>query len=511
MSERVHTVGGRPTPAGAAALERVVDELRKATEKKILLHVHGGLVSAASAERTADMFDSPLLSVNRVSYVPLEEAGWMVVHPIWHSGLIETVKEDWARIVKNILIGMGRDIVMRWLRRRVGVSGEKLVAVSPTFRPGMLPDYGNQDVETAPVAEIESRLTPREVALAEEIEEPSPGDELYDMLASDPDMKREGDRIVAALARASASFAEMTPGDAAAFQLLADIDRDLVAEIEASASATAFASPDALAPLWFAFAKAGYRSLRRFLRRRDHGIPCTIVEELARTVYADLIGSEVWTSMKRHAEDHFAKDGAFTTLFAAISEIAAGGDDVRILVVGHSAGSVMACRMLEAAASLPRNITVDLVFEAPAVRIERAAKALKVNVGRMDNIRIFTMDDEHEKADALNGTIFGRIYPRSLLYLISGALESTREDHRTDATLLGLERHISKLDDQWLVRSEREARDVVRQVLAKSPARIVYSPNDGSEGHGSTAREHGGFSIDPSTVESVRHIALNGY
>lgn len=511
MSERIHTRGGRLTSSGTAALDRVIDALTEAPEKKILLHVHGGLVSAESAERTADLFDQPLSPSNRVSYVPLEEAGWIVAHPIWHSGFVETVKEDWARIVKNILIGMGRDIVMRWLRRKVGLSSEKLACPGTVILLGDLPDYGNQDVAIAPIDEIEARLTPREVALTEEIEEPGPGDELYDLLASDPDLEKEAERIVRAIERSAKAPAELQPNDAAAFQLLADLDRELVETIKAQAEISAFAPYDTVAPLWFAFAKAGYRSLKRFRRRRDHGIPCTLVEELSRTVYADLIGSEIWGSMKTHAEDHFARDGAFTKLFDSIAEIAAGGHRVRVLVACHSAGSIMACRLVEAAATLPPGVTIDLVFEAPAVRIERFAETLKSSARSMDNIRIFTMDDTHERADALNGTIFGRIYPRSLLYLISGALESTRGDRQSDATLLGLQRHLALLDAKWLNQSERDARDVVARILTASPSRVVYSPNANGGGLGSTAREHGGFSVDPATVESVRHIALEGF
>jgi hypothetical protein len=46
MSEIMHSVEGRLTPADAAALERVVDTLRRAAEKKVLRHVHESLVSA---------------------------------------------------------------------------------------------------------------------------------------------------------------------------------------------------------------------------------------------------------------------------------------------------------------------------------------------------------------------------------------------------------------------------------------------------------------------------------
>lgn len=108
---------------------------------------------------------------------------------------------------------------------------------------------------------------------------------------------------------------------------------------------------------------------------------------------------------------------------------------------------------------------------------------------------MFTMDDENEGRDRL----MGRAYPRSLLYLISGILET-----EPDATILGMQRHVSGEEPY----QDGELRAVAQFVNA--PTRSVWSVTGGDAPRGfrTESRRHGDFDEDPATRDSLRAIVV---
>src|SRR5207244_1316326 len=120
----------------------------------------------------------------------------------------------------------------------------------------------------------------------------------------------------------------------------------------------------------------GLRVLKRLLRKRDHGLGCTIVEEVIRALYLDQAGATAWSFMKQDMVDHFNRDHAGARLIAMLSEIARTGRQCRIVTVGHSAGSMFAAELAVQAAHLPQEITLDTILLAPAITADAAALRL---------------------------------------------------------------------------------------------------------------------------------------
>jgi hypothetical protein len=116
---------------------------------------------------------------------------------------------------------------------------------------------------------------------------------------------------------------------------------------------------------------------------------------------------------------------------------------------------------------------------------------------RFENFRMFLMDDALERRDKLAPGV----YPRSLLYFVSGALEG-----EADALILGLHRHTTGAPPY-----DGEPGSLVHEYIAEDPSRLVLSRTaDGSPaGMRSAASRHGDFDDDSSTLASLTAIISN--
>lgn len=254
-------------------------------------------------------------------------------------------------------------------------------------------------------------------------------------------------------------------------------------------------------------ARIGWRILRRKINKRDHGLGPTVVEEVLRALYLAKAGSALWKAMKRDVRQHFDAGGAGTYLFERLGEIARGGKDVRVLAIGHSAGALFCGRLALATRLAPPGLSIGHILLAPAIRIDEAAESYAG--GRFEGLRIFTMNDPREIANALDGKIFGEAYSRSLLYLISGAMED--EGDYPDAPLLGMQRHLAP--PYKATRQENEAREKLEGVLAGLPDPVVFapSPDNAPPGRRTNSFMHGGYWRDEQTFESIKEIARSGF
>lgn len=243
-------------------------------------------------------------------------------------------------------------------------------------------------------------------------------------------------------------------------------------------------------------AKIAFRCFRRFRSRRDHGFHATLVEEVARELYGDLIGATIWGMMVRDAADHFGDGGLGKTLLEAIP----AEGPVHIVVTAHSAGSIWASRMLLAIAQSGRPIEIDLILLAPAVRIDLFAEMLEAAEGRILRCHMFTMSDELERKDAVLGHDKGYIYPSSLLYLVSGLFEEQGAKPFADAPLLGMRRFVGApwLDDPVQIAAAQR----VAAFFQQPDHAIVYSQMPGV----TLADTHSGFASEQVTLRSVRAL-----
>lgn len=248
--------------------------------------------------------------------------------------------------------------------------------------------------------------------------------------------------------------------------------------------------------------------IARFREHRDHGVYCTVVEEVLRSAFVDLLGSNVWNQMKDDTLDSF-NSGEFcgTAVVEKLKALQDGGNGFKKLtLVGHSTGAIYICNFLDAAKAAGLAFDkVQVVFLAPAVTCSRFAQAIESHgAGYLAHFRMFAMRDERESQDKLVPVL----YTRSLLYFVSGLLEGKVANGRwqgiLDMPLVGMERFF-KDAHQGAFGADPDIR-TVRKFL-EAPGRTIWSPSVGAqEGFNSDSATHGDFDNDEVTLNSVVNV-----
>ncbi|HYA43009.1 MAG TPA: hypothetical protein VEF34_17025 [Syntrophobacteraceae bacterium] len=242
---------------------------------------------------------------------------------------------------------------------------------------------------------------------------------------------------------------------------------------------------------------------KRFMRQRDHGFYPTVVEEILRSLYIADFGAWVWRGIKDRATEMWEANGPFLDEDSHIGtyflEKLSAWKQVRpgaiIDLVGHSAGSIAICHLLEATAGRHPELTFrNLAFLAPACTVQLFFEQVVSHRERFSSFRMFTMSDALETADHL----VPLVYPRSLLYLISGVLEK-----EADEPLAGMEVHTrgaKPYDTHVLIEVSRFLRETGKN-------RLVLSRTEGADpGLNSASQRHGDFDDDRQTQESLQAI-----
>jgi len=245
------------------------------------------------------------------------------------------------------------------------------------------------------------------------------------------------------------------------------------------------------------------RVVKRFIRKRDHGFYPSVVEETVRELYLADFGAWLWGGMKAAAEGMWAPNaGPITDASHAgsyfldrLAALKTARPALVVDLVGHSAGSIAICHLLEQAAVRHPGLTFRAVlFLAPACTCELFAQAVLGHTNLFKSFRMFTMKDELETEDRL----VPAVYTRSLLYLISGILEA-----EVDAPIAGLELHTRGQSPHTA-----PALVAVQQYLrAPGANRLVLSETEGlGDGLNCSSHSHGGFDDDPLTRASLLSI-----
>lgn len=194
---------------------------------------------------------------------------------------------------------------------------------------------------------------------------------------------------------------------------------------------------------WLQLARVFIRVVKRQRsgRGRRHVPVGILFEELLREFYlGDLIRIGWWKQMQGDAEQSFNAPGAGgRELMKALGEALKGvHPQPRITLVGHSAGSIFHCHLLDIAGEVAKDLVFDVVFLAPAVTCERFAQAIHRHASgakpRIRRYRQLGMRDASEAGE------WSTVFPGSLLYLVSNVLEDER---RADVPLMGMERFFS--------------------------------------------------------------------
>jgi hypothetical protein len=434
----------------------------------LVVHFHGEFVSESAAEGIAER----LLPI-------YQGAGGYPLFVIWQSGLGETLKNNWRQIIEEDAFSI---LVERVLQFVIG------------------------QLDQAPGERGDEVELPTRFAVKDEIQQKQAAGE-------EPFVEREAEvaDLDAELAPAQqAQFESLLAGDAslesAAIRLnrpdAPELNPTLEAELE-QARATEEPGERALVSTTL-LVTAGVRILARVLRRfakgRDHGIYTTVVEEVARELMGDLVGGIVWKSMKRDTADAFEGPGdthGGTALLKEIGQLWQTEHKLRIVLIGHSAGAVYICHLLEKASMLPDDIRFEVVWLAPACSFELLDRTLAAASNRIAFFRSFGMNDEIEKRDA----VFPPLYLRSFLYFVSGVVEET-----VDLPLVGMERYHTGAPPFDTFPEINRVHD--RSTAFAEP--WIWSESQAGPGLSTLARKHGDFDDDPKTLESVAYVIAQG-
>lgn len=229
----------------------------------------------------------------------------------------------------------------------------------------------------------------------------------------------------------------------------------------------------------------------------DHTLD-PLIEIGARALQGDLI----WAGMKASAEHAVAEPGTGDPVGGGARYVAgrlkafcdAHRRDVELHAVGHSAGSIFHSHFLACAHELGVPAFESATFLAPAVRIDTFRDRLGTRIGDGGAVRrvtLFTMQRDYERADNC-----ANVYHKSLLYLVSNALETKR-----GAPLLGLEESL---------RADPAMKSLFG--LGETPSSqggVVWSVTAADTGaSASTARAHAAFDDDVPTMNSVARRVL---
>jgi hypothetical protein len=463
-----------------------------ANQVPLVLHFHGGLVGESSGLRTA-----------RKLQPVYEGAGATPLFVVWKTGFWDSLVDLLTEPRKRRLLDRLRVHIMRFVAGKLqkAEADHTLLASPEELReePAALPEEDWVEGELARPHEAEPFVYLDPHVLEERDIDPdgvlteAEKAQIEEMIVTDGELAGE---IHALLAGDGGRGAEwLSPA-------FVEAARPEMREADLRAAAI----PPALV---VAALRIASRVLVRFVRRRDHGAYSTVVEEILREIYADRLAERVWSEMKGDTGEAFgAGADAFggTALLEALQSAHARGYSPRIVLVGHSAGAIFICELVKAAAArLPREIVFDVVLLTPACGFRPLREALET--GRVANIRVFGMSEAREKEDDLvfdNVPVLRNVYPRSLLYFVSGVCERD-----ADFPLAGMQRYYS--GRQPYVGGGFEDVEEIRRLMAAARGRLNWAPTPEVPGFWTTGRDHGAFDEDGPTRLSLQHIIRSGF
>jgi len=492
------------TTSHPSDVARILDEaLKSAPDKGLVIHFHGGLNSEESGRNIANDL-----------YQPYHDAGAYPLFFVWESGLVESLinnpKDILADPAFRELVKKVAEWVAKKLGGQVGTKGSSGQAINEVQLRRDFDLWFNGEAAEPPITnegKVATTFTTKGVALNED----ELVNEIQFGLDGDPDFQK----AIQQLHNAVVGGHVTTKGSGTTA---------VAPVVLVSGYALGRLFPDTTATtkgalVWFKVAtfvaEIIIKVIKRFATGRDHGVYCTIVEEVLRAAYLDFVGSTIWNQMKKDTVDSFGNDPQCcgTAVVKQLGTLHAAGKNFnKITLIGHSTGALYICEFLDAAAQYAPELKFDIIFLAPAVRHDRFASTLKIHYNqdnRIVHFRMFCMMDKVESDDVL----IPILYIRSLLYFVSGLLEG-HVDHAgawiadIDAPILGMERYISnkRVYDSTSFPQIAEVRTDL-QIIANSKVWSVTS--NAGNGLSSTSKKHGDFDNDKITLDSIIYLIKN--
>jgi hypothetical protein len=477
--------------------KRQVDKILDAvsTESKIVLHFHGGLVNATAGRRIARSLESTYTS-----------AGAYPVFFVWHAGLLEVVQGNLKEIVREEAFSLLEKWVTKFaLGKLLQQPGSRGLAISAPSDHVVALELARRRQGEEPFEDLEIPHTVTELDPQEEAE-------FVDMLESDGEAQAVTASIVDSV----------LPKDEVARSRGIEVARrrsektlmspEVVAEFEREAAGEGAGQKGLLSAALLARKGAHVllQVVQRFRHHNDHGLYPTVVEEILREFYLGNAGAHVWAAMKGETKDTFdegtpARGGRY--FMSGLGRLVQAGHRPEVTLVGHSTGAVFIDNLLrhvdemrkDPSEALPADFRFkNVVFLAPACTFEDFASTVSGHAHLFDRFRMFTMKDEAERKDHLLSVA----YPRSLLYFISGVLETEADGSSSRAKpLVGLNRYYGAATAAY-----SQALVAGRRFVEADKARVVWSPSSNGDGFAAGALHHGDFDDDPQVRSSLTYL-----
>ncbi len=228
----------------------------------------------------------------------------------------------------------------------------------------------------------------------------------------------------------------------------------------------------------------------------------------------------IWSEMRENAaggatDDHVL-DLAADMLRELRDTLAKSGKTLEIHLIGHSAGSILLGHLLgRLAGPAPVQAASCELYAAACssgFAVQHYGAAQQAGVLSLQTLRLHVLTDANERADGLPDAERD-IYGKSLLYLVSRALDDIRKQ-----PLLGMERALIPADpmwsgDQWATPAQQDIRAWLKLWPAGALLNRVTTPKVRTTKTGDQiAASHGSFdnNIDvlTGTLERIRGAAL---
>jgi hypothetical protein len=533
-------IGGR-ADTDIHGIDAIVAGLADDPRRHLVLHFHGGLVSKEAGMAIADRL---MMGPNPV-YSPSSTEGGYPLFYVWESGVWETIRNNLTELADEPVFKQVLRKVVQYGLERLGAQEMAASGVGRSVSPG---SCGSHEVEVRKVFDtFWSKPGPRTIPYRH-----------FDAM-SGPEQARSVDALFAAdtagvqdevladlqsdteFQMALATLPDLPPATRSAFAPAGTQERRSAFSELAAREFSKESHARGLVELYQVakfLVRVVHAVLQRRANRRDHGLYATCVEEAVRAF--KLAGSGLnewgkaleWNRMKQDVVDAFGPDPQLHAATALLSRlqgaIAKGMRLDRVTLVGHSTGAIFIAHWLARSQDfLPSSLKQDVVFLAPAITYELFAQTVRAHGTAIGSFRMFAMQDAAERDDQVWGTdqeLPGGqdwrryIYPSSLLYLVSGILESQVDAHgevrdQADVPLVGMQRYFSAQDTYTQeVDPAFACVDTARDWLAARPDALVWSIAHGqANGMNSTSIDHGAFDEDEATLNSLRHIVTQGF
>lgn len=381
-------------------VENIFKFLNEKDIEKLLIYFHGGLVSEKNGMAAAQVMKDKFADENSKRHI---------VSFVWETGPIETIVQN----LKDLKELTGKDLfeetikfVIKLVAKKLGIadargSGEYLSNIT----------LNEEKKKIAPFEDLDKDLGARGGAIIDIDDENEDYSEFYKRLESE-----------SKLLLASEASNELIN--------LSDNNEEV--------------SRGGFLAVAKVVAQIAFAVLKRYSKKNHHDFYPTVMEESFRKIYLDKVGHWGWKQMKDKSREMFQSNnvlsgdaqyaGAFflALLNKHFNDRASEGKKFEVELIGHSAGSIAICNLLEATENNFSSIKYNnIFFLAPACRadlfLEKGKKAK--DKGLFQRFKMFTMEESNEKKDHC----IPYIYTHSLLYMISGLFED-----EIDAKIMGL-------------------------------------------------------------------------